>query len=168
MANFTDLSGPIVANTLYVDDVLVGRDISATLPDIEFMTATVQARGEWEIPIQTLFSAIELAITRVGMAENGGKLMETGMRRIELRNVQSKTGVDGTSGNQSIKVFATGLSKTLPGGDIAIGEAIEQEFTYSLKRYQVFVDGVELLCIDRTGPCRINGKDITSGVESLL
>ena len=168
MANFTDLSGPIVANTLYVDDVLVGRDISATLPDIEFMTATVQARGEWEIPIQTLFSTIELAITRVGMTVNGGKLMETGMRRIELRNVQSKTGVDGTSGNQSIKEFATGLCKTLPGGDITVGEAIEQEFSYSLKRYQVFVDGVELMCIDRTGTCRINGKDITGGVESLL
>lgn len=166
--SFTDIHGPILANTCYFDDVLVGRDIAATLPDIEFPTATVQARGEWEIPLQNLFGAMELAITRIGIAENAGKLWETGMHRIELRNVQSKTGVDGNSSNQSIKVFATGACKSIPGGDIAVGESVEQEHTFSLKRYQIFVDGVELLCIDRLGRSRINGKDITSGVDSLL
>lgn len=168
MTSFVDIHGPIVANTLYVDDVLVGRDIAASLPEVEFTTATIQARGEWEIPLQTLFGAIELAVTRIGVAVNAAKLWEPGMRRLELRNVQSKTGVDGNTVNQSVKVFATGLCKTIPGGDVTVGEAIEQEHTFSLKRYQIFVDGVELLCIDRTGPCRINGKDITSGVDNLL
>ena len=115
-----------------------------------------------------LFENMELAITKIGIDAGIGKMAATGMRRLELRSVQSVQQVDGESKNQSIKVFATGLSNKIPGGSLEIGSAIENEMTYSLKRYQIFVDGEELVCIDRLGECRIMGKPITSGIESLL
>lgn len=165
---FTNISGPIVANTLYVDSELVARDIAATLPEVTYLTATIAARGNWDVPLQGLFENLELAITKIGMDLGVGKMFAPGSRRIELRNVQTVQNVDGSSKNQSIKVFATGYATKLPGSGITVGEAMENEMTFSLKRYQIFVDGVEMVCIDRTGACRINGQDITSGVESLL
>lgn len=168
MAAFINISGPIAANTLYVDGELVARDIAATLPEVTYLTATIAARGNWDIPMQGLFENLELAITKIGIDLGVGKMFAPGARRLELRNVQTVQNVDGTSKNQSVKVFATGYSTKLPGSGITVGEAVENEMTFSLKRYQIFVDGTEIICIDRTGPCRIMGQDITSGIESLL
>lgn len=168
MGNFVNICGPVVADTLYIDGDLAARDIAATLPEIAYLTTTLQARGNWDVPLQGLFENMELAITKIGIDAGIGKMAKTGMRRLELRSVQSVQQVDGESKNQSIKVFATGLSNKIPGGSLEIGSAIENEMTYSLKRYQIFVDGEELVCIDRMGECRIMGKSITSGIDSLL
>ena len=43
MSKWLDLKGPVVADTVYSDNTLVARDVSFTLPGIEFMTADVQA-----------------------------------------------------------------------------------------------------------------------------
>ena len=44
-------NGPILANTLYVDNVLSAEDVEFTLPAIEATTADVEAMGTMSFPI---------------------------------------------------------------------------------------------------------------------
>ena len=46
-----DIKGPILADTLYCDGWLVGRDVEFTLPDITFKTAEIQAMGTMVAPL---------------------------------------------------------------------------------------------------------------------
>ena len=45
MGKWVDIKGPVVADTVYSDNMLVAKDTSFTLPGIEFLTADVQAMG---------------------------------------------------------------------------------------------------------------------------
>lgn len=43
MGKWLDIKGPVVADTVYADNVLVAKDVAFTLPGMEFVTADVQA-----------------------------------------------------------------------------------------------------------------------------
>ncbi len=51
MGKWVDIKGPVVADTVYSDNVLVAKDTSFTLPGIEFLTADVQAMGTMTVPL---------------------------------------------------------------------------------------------------------------------
>ena len=51
MGKWMDLKGPVVADTVYSDNTLVAKDVSFTLPGLEFMTADVMAMGNMTVPL---------------------------------------------------------------------------------------------------------------------
>ena len=71
-----DIKGPILADTLYCDGWLAGRDVEFTLPDITFKTAEIQAMGTMVTPLIGLVENMELTITRVGVDSGYGDLNE--------------------------------------------------------------------------------------------
>ena len=83
--------------------------------------------------------------------------------------IQTVTDANGVTKNVGAKAFIKGIPASIPGIGVEIGTASENECTYSVTRYQLVVDGVEMFLIDRlAGVLRIGGKDYASQLANLL
>ena len=169
MAGFMNINGPVVANTVYVDNTLVARDVAMTLPEVTPQTADVQALGTLSLPIWQLLDNMELAITKIG-ADNGLRSMiKPEPLALEARWAQTMTDANSVTKEVGCKAFMRGIPSKIPGLGVTPGEASESECTFTLTRYQLMVDGAEMFLIDRlAGIVRINGKSYTDSLDNLL
>lgn len=168
MAAFVNISGPVVANTAYVENKLVARDVSATLPEVTPTTVDVQAMGTWSIPIWQLLEDMQMTITKIGVDLGLRSMITPEPLALELRWVQTVTDANGATKNVGCKAFIRGIPASIPGIGVNIGEASENEVTFSATRYQLMVDGTEMFLIDRlAGRLRIAGKDYAD-ISNLL
>lgn len=166
---FVPICGPVVANTVYSENELVGKDVGVTLPEVTPQTADLEALGTFSVPMWNRLEDMETAITKIG-ADLGMKKMLSGNKvSMEIRFVQTVTQADATIKNIGCKAFLTLIPKSIPGVELAVGEATENEMTYSTLRYQLYVDGEEMWCVDRlAGICRINGVDYAADIQKYL
>ena len=166
---FIAISGPIVADTAYVDNTLVARDVSATLPEVTPITVDVQALGTLSLPIWQLIENMELAITKIGVDLGLRTMIQPKPLAIELRGVQTVTDANANTTNQGIKAFCRGIPNKIPELGLEIGSAAESECTFTLTRYQLIVDGAEMFLIDRlAGILRVAGVDYAASLSNLL
>ena len=71
--------------------------------------------------------------------------------------------------NIGCKAFIKGIAKGIPGGDLEIGSSFEGAITIAVLRYQLYVDGKEVVLIDKLkGILKINGKDYAKNIKSLI
>lgn len=169
MAKWLDVKGPVVADTVYADNVLVAKDTSFTLPGLEFMTADVQAMGNMTVPLIGLLENMELAITKIGIDNGLGRMNRLQKQNFEFRWVQNVVKSDGSTGVEGCKAFV----RTMPGAiselGVEVANATENENTYNVTRMQVYANGVEIMCVDRLSQIlRINGKDYMKEINNLL
>lgn len=166
---FVPICGPVVAETSYMDNKLVARDTAITLPEVTPVTADVAAMGTMTIPIWALLENMEATITKIGVDSGLRDAIKPDMKPIEHRWVQTITDANGNTKNVGCKAFLRGIPTKIPGIGITVGEPSENETTFSVTRYQLFVDGEEMWCIDRlAGICRIGGKDYAGNLRSML
>lgn len=164
-----DKKNVVLADTVYCDNQLVARDITVSLPEITFSTAEINAMGPLELPIPSSIEAMEATINRDGMDSNAMSMLTPEKHNFEVRYVQNRTTADGTSTPEGCKAFISGIPKKIPGGDITPGSASEREVTLSVIRYQLYVGGEEMFCIDKLNSiCRIMGRDYYSSIAQLL
>lgn len=169
MAGFVNISGPIVANTAYVENKLVARDVAATLPAVTPQTIDVQAMGTLSLPIWQLLEDMQYSITKIGVDLGLRSMIRPEPLALELRFVQTVTDANGNTKNVGAKAFLKGIPASIPEIGVEIGSASENECTFTITRYQLIVDGVEMFLVDRLArKLRIAGKEYASGVESLL
>lgn len=168
MSKFVNICGPVVADTVYSDNVLVARDVAVTLPAVTPTTADLPIMGTYSMPIWQQIENMEAAITKVGMDKGLLSLITPDMKPLELRWVQTVTDANGNTKNVGCKAFLRGTPNKLPEIGLEVGAPSEHEVTISLLRYNLFVDGQEMWLIDRTaGKVRINGKEYAD-VSSML
>lgn len=166
---FVNICGPVVANTTYVDNKLVARDVACTLPEVTPTTVDVQAMGTMSLPIWQLLENIEYSITKIGVDMGLRAMIKPEPLELEHRFVHTVTDATGATKNVGCKAFLKGIPNKIPEIGVEIGSASENECTYTLTRYQLIVDGVEMLLIDRlAGKLRIAGKDYASDLNNLL
>ena len=68
MANlWLDLKGPILADTVYINGVLVAKDVTITLPAVTHVTADYKAMGTYTAPMTGQIEGMEAAITKIGI-----------------------------------------------------------------------------------------------------
>ena len=169
MANWQDIKGPVVADTVYADGVLVAKDVAFTLPGIEFITADVQAMGNMSVPLIGLLENMELTITKVGVDEGLSRLNRLEKQNLEFRWVQNVVKSDGTTTVEGCKAFLRTMPGTFPEMGVEIGSAPEMENTFNVTRMQIYANGKEIACVDRlAGVLKFNGKDYYSKVANLL
>lgn len=157
---FVPICGPVSADTIYCDGKLVGRDCGVDLPEITAATYEIQAMGAMTIPDWSRVEDMETVIRKIGIDVNSAIMSQPGDKRIEIRGVHTVVNADGSEKTVGFKAFIGGYSKKIPGVSLAVGESSEGEHSYATRRYQLFVDGREMWCIDRlAGICRINGVD---------
>lgn len=169
MANWLDRKGPVIADTVYADNVLVANDVSFTLPGISFMTADVQAMGNMSVPLIGLLENMELSITKVGIDKGLSRMNRLEMQNFEFRWVQNVVKSDGSTSVEGCKAFVRTMPSSLPETGVEVGSPTEHEGTYNVTRMQVYAAGVEIMCVDRLSQIlRINGKDYMSQIRNLL
>lgn len=169
MSKFIPISGPVVADTVYVDNVLVARDVSITLPEITPVSVDVQATGTLSLPVWQLLENLEQSITKIGLDKGLRALIKPEPLSLESRFVQTVTDANGNTRNVGCKAFTRGIPNKIPGIGIAMGESSENECTQTLTRYQLFVDGEEMFLVDKlAGIVRIAGKDYAQELNNLL
>lgn len=169
MANWLDRKGPVIADTVYADNVLVANDVSFTLPGLTFLTADVQAMGNMSVPLIGLMENMELAITKIGIDKGLSRMIRLEKQNLEFRWVQNVVKSDGSTNVEGCKAFVRTMPSTVPEIGVEIGSAPEQESTYTVTRMQIFANGVEILCVDRLSQIlRINGKDYMGTIRKLL
>ncbi len=161
--------GAIVATSVHIDGVLCADDAEITPPDVEFVTATLQAGGEIEVPIAGLINAMELGITAQGISNRMTKLAEPEKHTIVCNAVQQVIGIDGTTSNEQVKYTFTGFGKKVPSTSTKQGEASSQEYTVSVISYKATVGGEVITNVNKlTGDCIINGKNYGIKIRALL
>lgn len=166
---FVTINGPIEANTTYVNNKLVAKDVEFTLPEVAAIIADIEAMGTMSFPLWSRLDNMESTITKVGQDIHFSALVEPKMKNIEHRWAQSQIDANGNVKTIGCKAFLKGIPTTIPGIGITTGEPSENEITHTITRYQLLVDGKEVLLVDRlTGILRVNGKDYSSGVNNLL
>lgn len=169
MLKFLDLRGPVAASTVYVGDSLVARDVTATLPSVTPSTAEVKAMGPVEMPIPAWLEAMELALTKQGIDRELGRLCTLEYETLEIRWVQDVLQADGTTKTEGCRAYCKARSKGFPGLSVEPGSVSENEMTFSVVRYQLFVGGEEVIVADKFNSIlRVNGRDYTSDIHSLL
>lgn len=166
---FVPICGPFVADTVYVEGKLVARDVGLTLPEVAAVTYEIQAMGTMTMPDWSRLEHMETAITKIGLDKGLASMSKPGAKNLEVRGVQPVTDANGNVRNVGVKAFIKGYSNKIPGAGVSIGDPSENELTYATTRYQLFVDGAEMWCIDRlAGICRIDGVDYAGGINSML
>ena len=169
MGKWVDIRGPVVADTVYSDNLLVARDTTFTLPGIEFMTADMQAMGNMTVPLVGLLENMELTITKIGVDHGFAHMNRLEKQNLEFRWVQNTVNPDGSQSVEGCKAFVRTLPSAIPETGIEVGSAPEHEITYNVTRMQLFVNGVEILCVDRLSQIlRIYGKDYMENINNLL
>ena len=163
------MNGAIIADKVYRNGVLIGRDLPVTLPTVTHKTAEHTAMGTTNLPIPGLIDPMEPSITYKGYAKELALLCTPEAADFEIRFVQDKKSSDGSSIAVGCRAYMRAVPTVLPGGELAMGEILEMEVPLGCTRYQLFVDGYEVCLIDQI-KCieRINGKDYAQSINSLL
>lgn len=163
------MRGPIAGCTVYASGKLVARDVTVTLPAVTPTTGELKGMGTIEIPTPTQLESMELALTKLGIDKEIGDLANLKTQDIEVRWVQDVMKNDGTTEPEGCKAFLRAMSKGLPGLSVEPGAPSENEITFSVLRYQLFVGGKEIVCADKLNSIlRFNGTNYASALESLL
>ena len=169
MANFMDIKGPVVADTVYADKQLVAKDVAFTLPGIVFLTADVKAMGDMTVPLIGLLENMELAITKIGLDKGLSRMNRLEKQNFEFRWVQNVVKADGSQKVEGCKALVRTLPGSTPEMGVEVGSASEHENTYNVTRMVIYVGGVEFLCVDRLASVlRVDGKDYMGQTNKLL
>lgn len=164
-----DLKGPILANTVYDTGRLVAKDVTVTLPSVTPVTADFRAMGTMTMPLLGQIEAMEASITKIGIDLGLRDLVKLESKTLEFRWVQDVKTSDGSTKTEGCKAFIRGMPKTIPGLSIDPGNASENELSFAVSRYQLFVDGTEYWLIDQLNQImRIGGIDYCKDIRSLL
>lgn len=169
MADQIERTGPVVGSTTYVNNKLVERDYGFTLPNVAFLQVAINVHGEMNVPVPQLLEDMEHALTKIGADEGFAALSVGEPVDIEHRWVYLKIKPDGSTRNVGCKAFLHCLPRGIPELGITPGEISETEATFTVLRYRLVADGVELFSIDRVANvCKINGKDYAVDTEAML
>lgn len=157
----------LLADKLLLNNTEIGRDWPMALPGITFQTIDMVAMGTQSFPIPFLLDAMEASVTSQGINANTGLLSEGG--DFEARFAQMAVNRFGGKRLYGCKAFFHGEPLTIPGFELNMGEATENEFTYAITKYRLLVDGKEMLNIDRVNNIIVlNGKDYSKEIEQYL
>ena len=160
MAGFMDICGPVIANTVYVENQLAARDVTLTLPEVTPLTADLQAAGTLTMPVWQLLDNMEMTITKIGVDMGLRRLITPQPIAIEARWVQTVTDANGATRNVGCKAFIRGVPTSIPGIAVTPGEASENECSITVWNYRLVVDGVDYINIGR-----FSNKQVIASVD---
>lgn len=171
MVQTIDYNAGTVAATYYVDGTKVGNDVPFTLPPADYMTTEAQVNGNIDVPIVGIFDDMETAIRLNNMNSAMMISFEPRTHTYELRWKEFQFEEQTVNSKYVLhKVRITGIPKSAaPEIEVNNGEKGEYELRIATLIYAHYVDGEEILYIDRPGKMfRVNGKDVYSDIRNGL
>ena len=151
------LAGPTLRTSWLCDGSYVDKDCVITLPEIAMQTAEFKAMG-----------TIETTVAQNGLKKEYFKAFGLESKTHEFRASQQVT-VDGKVKTVGIKAFVKGIVKSIPGATLEQGETVDGDISIATLRYQLFVDGEEVILIDKLNNIfKIYGKDYAESMNSYI
>lgn len=154
---------------VYCDGQQVAKNGTVTFPEVNDVTAEVQAGGTNDVPISGQTEALELSITK-DTFENLAPMLTKEYHTIEVRGAQDVVISQGMEKVvRPFKAFFRAIPKNIPGFERTTGEIPEDEITFSVSRYQLLDNNIEVFLIDKwNGVYKVNGRDYGTDVEKYL
>lgn len=161
------LAGPTLRTSWLCDGTYIDTDVPITLPEINLQTAEFKAMGTLELPVP-LTDNLEASVSTSGLKKEYFNAFALDAKTHEFRASQ-QTNIDGRMKTVGIKAFIKGIAKTIPGVTLENSETVEGDFSLSALRYQLYVDGKEVILVDKVNNIlRINGKDYAESMNSYI
>ncbi|MCL2495683.1 MAG: phage major tail tube protein [Oscillospiraceae bacterium] len=162
----------IIASSVKVDNVKVGAHVSVDLPGISFATTDVGGAGVMgtiAVPTMGQVESTEMAIHTRGLDAGARALYAPGKHRIELLTAQQVFAPNTNDKAVAGKIYVEGRFKSADGGSVEKPNPVEGSVTYEVTRMQEFVDGREVLCVDKENFIyRVNGVDYMAEVRAAV
>ena len=145
---------------------LVARNETVHLPEVTRVAVEQKMGGGSQEMPTGLIDSMETSISKNGLGKNAMKYILAD--KIEYRFVAKIQDTDGTERNVGCKAMLTTKALTLqPSTDVEVGSNIEGDITKKVLTYTLYVDGEEMINVNKiTGACKICGEDF--GVNDSL
>lgn len=164
-----DKHSAVIADTMLINKKKAAEDVAFELPTIALQTADIQAMGTLSMPLVGLLDDMALTITKIGVDTGFAEMAKLEKMEMEFRWVQDKISTSGEVSHQGCKAFLNVIPQEIPGVSVELGSASELGLTYTVTRYQLFVNGAEIILVDRLNQIlRVNGKDYMGDIKKLL
>lgn len=157
----------LIDNGRTVEDVT-----SVGLPTVEHPSVDIDAAGMAGVvsmPNSVKVNAMELTVNH-NNGTNCDRLADSGKHTLEFRLVRQRYNVaKGEIEHESVKYRVTGVHRSTEDGTVEAGNPLGSTDRYAVLRYEKIINGKTTTLVDiMTGTIKINGKDITNVVQSML
>lgn len=166
---FLDFKGPVQGCNVYINGALVGKDADVTLPELTFLVDTVRAMGNLDIPNYAMLETMEATISKKGADREMVKLATPGTQIVEVRFVLQSMDANGFTLTTPYKAYLTCMAKGVPSLAVVPGDPINVDITYTVIRYQLFINGEESILADKfKDQLVVDGIDFRAEVNKAL
>ena len=146
---------------------------SVTLPDVDFIVATVSGAGiagNVEAPIIGHMNAMTAQLKFRTFSAESLKLLEPREHNIDLRAPQQVYDpIAGVYKTQSVKHVLVLVPKTLSNGNIAPASPTDGSGSYAVRRWVTYIDDAKVMELDPYNYiCEVNGVDYFSDTRKAL
>lgn len=147
--------------------------VDADLPAIEHMTAEISGAGlagKFNAPVLGHTEPMELVLRFRSITPSWVGMLISTQQLVTLKgNLQGLDPATGLHANQALTILATGLVKAKRPGRMAVGETMGAELVVEALRYNVLIDGVPVVLIDKLNYVyEVMGSDALSGIKNNL
>lgn len=164
--------GSVVASKLRDGDKLIGEHVAVELPEISMSTQDFKGAGimgTMNLPTTGQIDSMECKVSRRGLSANAVELERPGTHKLSLTFSQDYLTSAGETVPKGSKINVLGTYKSSGGGSVEDGEPYESDVTYEVLRYEIYIDGKEILLIDKRARIhRVNGVDYMELIRSQL
>lgn len=154
-------------------DKLIGCTSEFTLPDIEFITETINALGllgEIEVPAIGHISPMEMDIPFLNLADDIYKFfnVSSGVNLTLRGAMQVVNPANGARSFVQLRIVIKGVAKKITGGTLKQGAPDNPSVTTTVNYLLIEYNGKKKLEIDKYNSVfKVNGKDILSDVTKM-
>ena len=162
MDNIFDLKTANVGSSFYLNGTQIAQDVNVEIGEITFMSTTVFASGEQDVPVRGLFTSTGFTVNWKHITDMVIDAMEPDVNDYEFRFNEDILD-DNTHKHRvrNVRLVLQGEPKSvMPAETINVGERDDIPTEFALYRYYRYHDGKPVIEFDRRkGVYRVNGKD---------
>lgn len=144
-----------------------------SLPEVKYTTIDLEGydiAGKYEEPVIGHTDQLDVGIKFTSLNRTINYLNDQKVHTIQLRashqNVNSATGEEQLVG---IKVDIRGKVKEFKPGAVKVGDKTDAEITFTCQTYKVYMDGVEIVNIDKFNRISsVGGIDAMEAIRNLI
>ena len=149
----------VYSNTVGGDQVLVGKDVEVSLPEIKFLQLDQTAMGDFKISRKNQFEAMDMTIHHIGVDTGLIAMLAEEAQEIEVRWIEQIMKEDGSLTTIGCKAFLNAHPQVAaPPIVIKPGEPVDIEIKYNVSGYKLVRDGEIIWDINRLNQKCIVGK----------
>ena len=159
----------VIANLLKRNGKAIAKDVSVEFTLPAFARGEMQNSGTDETPLLMFDGAMEAKITCKGIDKSVVDIAAPFTARYKLTECQQIKLIEGSPAVEQAEFVFKGKGAGPMSHSSSVGEGSDAEFTVVLSRYEEYLNGDEMVLIDRDlGICRINGIDYFAIKTAML